>query len=86
MSIFIALLSNDQQESTRTHSQIFLSSSFQTKHIMQAAFGQKILEDGELRDAVDLGLDAVEGGAALTALEQLRKFGIAVAEFFARVL
>lgn len=59
---------------------------FFTNNTKQAAFGRQVLEDAELRDAVDLGVDAVEGGAALTALEQLRKFATEVVEFFVRVL
>lgn len=52
----------------------------------QAAFGERFLEDASLRDTVDLGLDAVEGGAALGFMEQLRRVALEVIEFIARVL
>ena len=52
----------------------------------QTAFGQKLMEDEEARNAAELGFDAFEGGAVLTTVEQLRRFAVQVIEFIARVL
>jgi len=48
-----------------------------------SSLGQKVAEDEE---AANLGRELVEGGAVMTGLEQLRKFGVEIAEFFGRLL
>lgn len=51
-----------------------------------AGLVQQFVQDGNAEDMAGVGENLAEGGAALTAVEELRRFGAAVAGFFSRLL